>query len=170
MTDTKDKVCIAKILTAHGVRGLVKLRCFLDNPTTISDYNPMESEDGRKFSVTLKNPIKEDWVASIDGITDRNIAEKLRHLELYVDRDRLPETDTDEYYIDDLIGCAAIDKDGAKIGDVIGFENYGAGDLLEIKPASGGKSYYLPMAEPYVGDIDLDKKTVTVEPAEEFMA
>jgi 16S rRNA processing protein RimM len=170
MTDTKNKVCIAKILTAHGVRGLVKLRCFLEDPASLSDYNPLETQDGRKFSIALKNPIKEDWVASISGITDRNDAEKLRHLELFIDRDRLPETDEDEFYIDDLIGCTAIDKDGAKIGDVVGLENYGAGDLLEIRPATGGKSYYLPMAEPYVGEIDLDNKTVTIEPAEEFMA
>ena len=167
---SEKKIIIAKILTAHGVRGFVKLRVFLEDPSDISGYNPIKDAKGKSYQIKLKNSVKGDWVAEISGITDRNEAEKLRGLELFIDRNQLPELEDGEIYIEDLIGCSAIDKDGKKLGDVIDFQNFGAGDLIEIKPASGGKTYYLPMVEPYVGDIDTEKRTIIIDPAEEFMA
>ncbi|HNQ92452.1 MAG TPA: ribosome maturation factor RimM [Alphaproteobacteria bacterium] len=167
---SEKKITIAKILTAHGVRGFVKLRVFLEDPYDISEYDPIRDDKGRSYKIKLKNPIKGDWVAEIEGITDRNDAEKLRGLEFYITRDQLPETEEGEIYIEDLIGCDALDKDGTKLGIVVDFQNFGASDLIEIKPASGGKTYYLPMIEPYVGEIDIEKRTIIIEPAEEFMA
>lgn len=164
------KITIAKILTAHGVRGFVKLRVFLEEPADISSYDPIRDDKGKAYKIKLKNPVKGDWVAEIEGITDRNDAEKLRGMELYISRDQLPEIEEDELYIEDLIGCAAIDKIGTVLGEVVDFQNFGAGDLIEIKPASGGKTYYLPMIEPYVGEINTEKRTIIIEPAEEFMA
>jgi 16S rRNA processing protein RimM len=94
----------------------------------------------------------------------------LRGIELFIDRDQLPETDGDEIYLEDLVGCEAINTEGHKIGEIIAVENFGASDLIEIKPIDGSKTYYLPITEPYVQDIDLEQRIVVVEPAEEFMA
>ncbi len=170
MNDTVRLIPIAKILSAHGVRGLVKLRCYLDDADNLADYEPICDSKGKAYKITLKNSIKGDWLAEINGITDRNESEKLRGIELFIRRDQLPDIEDGEYYIEDIIGCAAIDKSGTKIGDVVGFENFGASDLVEIKPVNGGKTYYLPMVEPYVGKIDVNAGTIEVEPAEEFMA
>ena len=162
-----SKVCIAEIVTAHGVRGLVKLRCYLEDPSVLSSYNPLESEDGRRFSLTLKNPVKGDWLAAVDGIVDRTAAEALRHLRLYTDRGRLPDPGEGEVYIQDLIGCRAVTAGGEEVGVVIALQNFGASDLVEIRPLAG-KTFYLPLIPPYVGEIDLQAGTVVVEPAEEF--
>lgn len=170
MTENARLIPIAKILSAHGIRGLVKLRCYLEDPDDLVNYDPICDSKGKSYKIILKNPIKGDWLAEIDGITDRNDSEKLRGVELFIRRDQLPETEDGELYIEDIIGCAAIDKSGTKIGDVVGFENFGASDLIEIKPVNGGKTYYLPMVEPYVGEIDVNAGTIEVEPAEEFMA
>ena len=43
-------------------------------------------------------------------------------------------------------------------------------DLIEIRPASSGKPHYLPMVEPYVGEINTEERTIRIEPAEEFMS
>ncbi len=163
----KEKVCIAQIMTAHGIRGLVKLRCFLEDPADLESYNPLETEDGGTLSLTLKNPIKGDWLAEVSGISDRTAAEKLRHVLLYTDRNRLPEPDEGEVYVEDLIGCQTITANGEPVGEIIAVENFGASDLIEIRPLSG-KSFYLPMIEPYVSKIDLESRSVTVDPAEEF--
>ncbi len=166
---SSKKILIAKILTAHGVRGFVKLRTFLEDPSDIEAYMPCDSK-GRGYKITLKNPVKGDWVASIDGITDRDDAEKLRGFELFIDRDELPETEDGEIYIEDLVGLTCVDKLGTVLGKIIDFQNFGAGDLIEVQPASGDKTYYLPMVEPYVGEFDLEQGTIIIEPAEEFMA
>ncbi len=161
-------ICIAQVMTAHGIRGLVKLRCHLDNPADLQSYNPLHDEQGKAYEIVLKNPVQKDWIAEIKGITDRNDAEKLRGLRFFISRDDLPEPDEDEFYYEDLIGCKAISAQGLVLGAVIGVENYGAGDLLEIRPMTG-QSYYLPIAEPYVQDIQLDNRTIIIEPAQEFM-
>ncbi|HAJ90636.1 MAG TPA: 16S rRNA processing protein RimM, partial [Rhodospirillaceae bacterium] len=96
--------------------------------------------------------------------------ELLRGIELYINREQLPETDGDEIYLEDLVGCDAINSEGHKIGEIVSVDNFGASDLIEIKPIDGSKTYYLPIAEPFVQDIDLDQKIVVVDPAEEFMA
>lgn len=165
--EKKEKICIAQIMTAHGIRGLVKLRCFLEDPADLESYNPLETEEGQEFSLTLKNPIKGDWLAEVSGISDRTSAEKLRHLLLYTDRDRLPEPAEGEVYVEDLIGCKAVTASGEAIGEIIAVENFGASDIIEIRPLSG-RSFYLPMTEPYVSAIDLDSRIVTIDPAEEF--
>jgi len=57
---------------------------------------------------------------------------------------------------------AASDADGAVVGTVTAVENFGASDLLEIKPPAG-KKFFLPFVDDYVGEVDLDAGTVTVE-------
>lgn len=167
---TKKKLLVAEIRTAHGIRGLVKMAVHLEDAQDIENYNPLESSDGRKFTVKLKNALKGDWLAEVNGISDRNQAELLRGIELFIDRDQLPPPEEGEIYMEDLVGCDAITADGHKIGEIVSVDNFGASDLIEIKPIDGSKTYYLPIAEPYVQDIDLDQRIVVVEPAEEFMA
>jgi 16S rRNA processing protein RimM len=162
------KIRVAGVMTAHGVRGLVKLRCYLEDANDLESYNPLSDENGQVYEVKLRNPVGNDWVAEITGIANRNDAEKLRGLQLYIDRERLPDTDDNEFYYEDLIGCSAITADGQAAGSVIAVENFGAGDLLEIQPPQG-QSYYLPIAEPFVQNIDMGARIITVEPAEEFM-
>ena len=166
----QKKLHIADIRTAHGIRGLVKIAVYLEEAKDIENYNPIQGGDGKSYTIILKNPLKGEWLAEVNGITDRNQAELLRGVELYINRDQLPETDGDDIYLEDLVGCEAINLEGHKIGEIISVDNFGASDLIEIKPIDGTKSYYLPIAEPYVQDIDLEQKIVVVDPAEEFMA
>lgn len=166
----QKKLHIADIRTAHGIRGLVKMAVYLEDAKDIENYNPVQGSDGKSYTVILKNSLKGEWLAEVNGIADRNQAELLRGIELYIDRDQLPETDGDEIYLEDLVGCEAINSEGHKIGEIISVDNFGASDLIEIKPIDGSKTYYLPLTEPYVQDIDIEQKIVVVEPAEEFMA
>lgn len=166
----QKKLHIADIRTAHGIRGLVKIAIYLEDAKDIENYNPVQGSDGKSYTVILKNSLKGEWLAEVNGIADRNQAELLRGIELYIDRDQLPETDGDEIYLEDLVGCDAINTEGHKIGEIISVDNFGASDLIEIKPIDGSKTYYLPIAEPFVQDIDVEQKIVVVDPAEEFMA
>jgi 16S rRNA processing protein RimM len=169
MSNTK-KLHIADIRTAHGIRGLVKLAVYLESPKDIENYNPVHDASGRAYTIILKNAIKGEWLAEVNGITDRNAAELLRGTELFIDRSQLPETEGDEIYLEDLVGCDAINSEGHKIGEVISVDNFGASDLIEIKPLDGSKTFYLPIAQPYVQDINLEDNFIVVQPAEEFMA
>jgi 16S rRNA processing protein RimM len=155
-----NRICIAKIATAHGIKGFVKLHVFADDET-LANGTLFTSESGDKtLSLTLKNATAKHWLAQIEGITDRTQAEKLRGTELYIDKESLPDTDDDEAYIADLIGLSCIDTSNKHIGKIIAVENFGASDLLEILP-SHDESFYLPYTDDTI--LEISDTTVTID-------
>ncbi len=164
MTNSK-RICVGEIATVHGVRGLVKVRAYGDDAQTLQQYGPLyTSETGDKtHTITLKHQSGGAWIAEVDGITDRNDAEKLRGTQLWLDRDRLPAIEEDGgFYHVDLIGLKAVDLDGKDWGEVIAVENFGASDLLEIKP-EGKPSFYIPFVDSFVPDVNLETGIVTID-------
>ena len=106
-------------------------------------------------------------VARLKGVADRNAAEALKNLRLYVAREKLPDPADDEFYFADLVGLAAETWDGAAFGTVKAVHNFGAGDVLEIEPAEGGATVMLPFTETTVPTIDIAAKKIVVEPPAE---
>jgi 16S rRNA processing protein RimM len=161
------RVCIAQIGAAHGVRGEVRLRAFTEDPLSVRRYGPLETEDGRRFEIEAVRPAKDMLVARLKGVSNRDDAERLTNLRLYVARDRLPKPADGEFYHADLIGLAAVTAAGAPFGTVKAVHNFGAGDLLEIEPAGGGATMLLPFTEAVVPVIDIARRRVVVAPPDE---
>lgn len=156
------RIQVAKIATAHGVRGLVKLKMMGDDPSLLETVPVFIGEtSAQTLKLTLKNPLGANWVAVVEGVHERNAAEALRGTGLWIDRDTLPEIGADEYYAADLIGMTALGEDGADVGVIVAVENFGASPLLEIKPA-GQPSFYLPFTSETVIGEDLDARVITV--------
>ena len=132
----------------------------------MTSYGPLESEDGtRRFEIEALRPAKDHFVARLAGVGDRDAAEKLTNLKLYVPRDRLPPTeDADTFYQSDLIGLAAVTPDGAALGTVKAVHNFGAGDLIEIAPADGGAPLMVPFTADAVPTVDIKGKRIVVVP------
>jgi 16S rRNA processing protein RimM len=163
------RVCLGQFGAAHGVQGEVRLHSFTADPAAITSYGPLEGEDGRVFEIEAMRPAKDHFVAKIAGVADRNAAELLKNLKLYVPRARLPEPDApDEFYHADLIGLVVVDRAGEKLGTVVAVHNFGAGDLIEMNPASGGKTQLLPFDDVHVPTVDIAAgKIVVVPPVEQ---
>ena len=165
----KDRICVGQIGAAHGVRGEVRIKPFTADPLALKSYGPLESEDGaRRFEVLSLRPAKEVVVARLKGVDDRNAAEALRNLRLYVPRERLPAPDEEEFCHADLLGLAVVAPDGRALGSVVAVPNFGAGDLLEIAPAAGGASVFVPFTRAAVPEIDVAGGRVVVDAADEF--
>ena len=131
----------------------------------VTSYGPLESEDGtRRFEIEALRPSKEHFVARLKGVGDRDAAEKLTNVKLYVTRDQLPPVEDDEtFYYADLIGLAAVTPDGAPVGTVTAIHNFGAGDVIEIKPETG-EPLLLPFTDAAVPEIDLAAGRMVVVP------
>ena len=156
-------ICVARIGAAHGVRGAVKLWTFTEDPLAVKHYGPLTTKDGaRQFEVTHVREAKDHLVATLKGIATREDAERLNGLELYVARDKLPETDEDEYYHADLIGLAAVNAADEPLGRVVAIHNFGAGDIIEIAPAKGA-TMLLPFTNAVVPTVDLAGGRVVIE-------
>jgi 16S rRNA processing protein RimM len=156
-------VCVARIGAAHGVRGAVRLWTFTEDPLAVKDYGPLMTKDGtRQFEVTHAREAKDHLVVTLKGVASRDDAERLNGLELYVPRDRLPETDDGEYYHTDLIGLAAVTTTGQPLGKVIAIHNFGAGDIIEIAPPQGA-TMLLPFTNAVVPTVDLAGGRVVID-------
>jgi 16S rRNA processing protein RimM len=135
----------------------------------VAHYGPLETQDGtRCFEIEALRAAKDHFVARIAGVSDRDAAEKLRNIELYIPRARLPKIEeTDTFYHADLVGLDAVTPDGARVGTVHALHNFGAGDIIEIAPAGGGDPLMLPFNETTVPKIDVAARQIVVMPPAE---
>ena len=159
-------VLLGVVIGAQGIRGEVKVKTFTGDPEAIGDYGPLsDAKAERRFKLKVRRVAKGDVViAAIQGIADRNAAEALKGTELYVSRDALPEAEDGEFYYADLVGLQAVTTEGKSLGKVVAVHNFGAGDMLEVKP-EGGASAMVPFTDEAVPEVDLEGGRVSVDPA-----
>ena len=165
----KDMVLMATIGAAHGVRGEVRVKPYGDDPLSFTDYGLLVAEDGRTFEVDRARVQKTVVVTKFVGIDDRNQAEELNGLNLYIPRDRLPEPDEDEFYYSDLEGLTVTTTNGETLGKVVAVQDFGAGDLLEIRPKRG-RTFYIPFTKAFVPEVDLKAGIVTTDLPEDYFS
>jgi 16S rRNA processing protein RimM len=160
-----ERVCVGVVAGAHGLRGLLRVRPFTDTPEGIAAYGPVETEDGaRTLTLSVANRLGKGMVlVRAEGVGDRAAAEALKGARLYVARAMLPAADADEFYHSDLIGLAAVTRDGATLGRVRAVHDYGAGDSLEIALPDGGVATVL-FTRAAVPRVDIVGGRVIVEP------
>ena len=162
-------ILLGRITGAQGIRGEVVVHSFAAAPEDIGAYGPLTDPAGTrsfKLEVVRLTP-KGAVIARIAGVDDRTAAEALKGTELYVARDKLPAPDDGEFYHADLIGLAAVAPDGATIGEVIAVQNYGAGDLLEIRLPGTASTELVPFNDSFVPSVDLVAgKAIVIMPVE----
>lgn len=127
------RILVGKIVAPQGIRGEVRVQTFTASPgdfKNLTIFGNGVSADAFHFVRALHgtNVI----IAQITGINDRNTAETLRGTELFINRESLPNTNPGEYYQADLIGMTVV-RDGAELGRVACFQNFGAGDIMELE-------------------------------------
>ncbi|RUP00222.1 ribosome maturation factor RimM [Hyphomicrobium sp.] len=162
-TENKPRrILVGEFAGAHGIRGDVLVRSYTETPDAIASYGPLTDASGQKsFTLRVVRVTSKGIVARVAGITDRNGAEPLRGTKLYVDRAKLPSTGAAEFYYADLIGLRAIAEDGSPIGEIVSVQNFGAGDLLELKPLEG-ETEFIPFENRWVPTVDLDQRQVVI--------
>jgi 16S rRNA processing protein RimM len=160
------RICVGTIAGVHGVRGLVKLQSFTEPPEGLARYPSLIDKNGRSYAVTLQSALKGQFLARIAGIDDRTKAEALKGTDLYVERSALPKIDSG-YYHADLVGLRAVSEDGTVLGEVAAIHDFGAGDILEVKAATGAKDFMVPFVPAFVPKVDLESGLVVIAPFEE---
>lgn len=163
-------IALGVITGAHGVHGRVKVKSYTENPQNIASYGALSDKWGeREFSLRITGRLKELLLAEIEGVTKREQADALRGVELCVPRDHLPMPENDgEFLIEDLIGLSVQLDDGTAYGRVKAFHNYGAGDILEIAPVSGGETELVMFTDENFSEIT--ETTITFHPPEILQA
>ncbi|MFV0295261.1 MAG: ribosome maturation factor RimM [Hyphomicrobiaceae bacterium] len=166
MTSKGEKVLLGRINGAHGLRGDLIVHAYTFDPADIAAYGPLQAADGtRSFDVTIVRVTDKGVIVRVAGVTDRTAAEALKGVELWLPREQLPEPDEDEFYHADLIGLAAVAPDGAEVGTVVAVQNYGAGDLVEVRLAGGRRTELIPFTRACVPRVEIkDRRIIVVMP------
>jgi 16S rRNA processing protein RimM len=168
MSDTpSDLICVGAIGGAYGVRGEVRLKSFTAEAEALEDYAPLLTEDGAfEFTITITRPIKNGLAARLTGIATKEQADALKGVKLFVPRDRLPETDEDEYYYTDLVGLEVRDTGGTVLGTVKTVVNHGSADLLEVLRPGHSETVFLPFTMAAVPTVDIASGRIIADPPE----
>ena len=163
-------VLVGRFGAAHGVRGELRLKSFTQDPAAIRGYAPLTDASGaRKFVLSALRVVKDDMcVVRVEGIADRDAAEKLTNIDLYVARENLPPPDEDEFYQADLIGLDAVTETGEAYGTIERVLDFGAGDILEIRPPDGGETRLVPFTKAAVPTVDIAARRVVIVPPVEI--
>ena len=166
MSSKSERVLLGEIGAAQGLKGEVRIRSFTEDEAAIADYRPLEDESGRVVEIETLRATPKALIARVKGVTTREGAEALTGTRLYAPRSRLPEREEEEWYHADLIGLEVLNADGTPLGVVAAIQNFGACDLLELSPASGGPNVLVPFTRDTVPEIDVEGGRLTLVPPE----
>lgn len=168
MTTDSKLILVAQVAGGFGVKGEVRVTAYTAEPKTLLSYGVLLRADGSPgLTLVSGRAEKSAVVGRANEIATREEADALRGLKLYIPRDRLPEPDEDEFYLTDLVGLQARDPAGAVLGTVKSVQNFGADDMLEIAPAAGGPTWYLPFTREAVPELHIaDGWVLAVRPVE----
>ena len=162
----RNQVLLGEIGAAQGLKGEVRVRSYTAEPAAIARYGALHDEHGRAIEIENIRATPKALIARIKGVTTREAAEALNRTKLYVDRARLPEREEEEWYHTDLVGLEAVDRAGERIGVVVAVQNFGAGDLIEVKPDKGGATVLVPFTRDAVPDVDVEGGRLVLAPPE----
>ncbi len=169
MNTNNDRVLVARVASAHGIKGLVKMQSFTANPDDFADYSPLFDENGNDVEFEIVGEAKGQFLVQIEGINNRNDAEDLKGMQIFTSRAGLGDLDEDEYFLSDLVGLNIVDSENKVYGKVVKVSNYGSCDLLEVK-TENGKSFLVPMIEEKVELIDFDNDQIVVADIAELLS
>jgi 16S rRNA processing protein RimM len=161
---------LGKISTAFGIKGWVKVYSYTQPMTNILEYPVWHiRKDNRwqEFKVLQGKPQGKGLVASLQGITDRDLALSLHQCEVGVPEEALPELEEDEHYWFQLEGLKVVNTDGVWLGQVKElFESGGGNQVMVIKPCEGSvdqRERMLPYVDQFVLEVDLDRAEIQVD-------
>ncbi len=154
---------MGRINAPFGIKGWVKIQPFTETLDALLDYPAWQIGKGsqwRDVDVEEASVHGDFIVAKLIGCNDRDAALALRGQEIAVNREELPDTEEGEYYWEDLVGLAVVNREGQELGKVSKLLETGANDVLVVK---GEKEILIPFVEAYVLKVDLAQGRIEVD-------
>jgi 16S rRNA processing protein RimM len=101
-------------------------------------------------------------ILRVAGCSDRNAAEELRGQDVLIGREQAPALGADEWWADDLEGCAVLDGD-TEVGTVKRLVALPSCEVLEVERASGGADLLVPLVSDAVRSVDITAKVIDID-------
>ena len=136
----QEYLLLGEIVRPQGIRGEVKVRHYTDDPERFYDLDVVFLKRGENYDEVNVEDARvqgDDVYLKLEGIDDRNQAEKLRNIQLWVDRDNAVELGEDEVFIADILGAKAFDTQGNQLGVLRDVLTPGGVDVFVLKTPKG---------------------------------
>ncbi len=159
---------MGRIAAPFGVKGWVKVQPYSEDPDALMDFESWCVGRGAQqvqYTVEAIQDHGNALVAKLAGIDDRDAAYALRGQEISVARSDLPPPEENEFYWSDLVGLAAVNRDGIELGTVTSLLETGAHDVLVVQ---GKREHLIPFVAAFVGRVDLAGGTIEVDWGEDW--
>ena len=156
---------IGEIVRPQGIKGEVKLRAMTSDPDR---YARLESvlllERGVYREVAVQKGRTYDGFAflKLEGVDDRNAAELLRGVKVFVDREHAIELDEDENFVCDLIGLTAVNTKGEEIGELVDVLSPNQICDVYVFDTPRGEMM-IPALRRVVVEVDLDEEKIVLD-------
>lgn len=164
---SRDLVLVGEVAKPHGIQGEVCVRSHADSLELFSRAPTLllgrPGAAPRAFVVQGWRPHKGGLLLRLAGVDDRNRAEELRGMQVWVRAENLPPLAEDEIYLHQLEGLAVLLPDGSRLGTLV-TADASAGQEIWSVATDDGREALLPAAPQFVLHIDLDAGSVTVDP------
>lgn len=167
MDETLDYLIIGRIGKPHGVRGEVTIEVMTDFPERFQAgarvfIGPEHGAEPVPITMESARPHQDRMLVRFANTADRTAAEQLRDLSVFIPLDEAAPLEEDSYYPHELIGLTARVADGRELGQVDELIQAGGNDVLVIRSAERKGDVLVPLAAPFIQEIDLDEGVVTV--------
>lgn len=160
MTKDESPVVVGRIVTAHGVKGEVKVEPLTDFPERFARGSRLWL-DGVELGVMSGRWQRSQVIVKLDGVDSREAAEALRGKELTVpDVAELPVGE-DLYYLHDIVGLRVESRDGEALGEVYDVLSTGSNDVYVVR--GDGGEMLLPALEDVVLEVDVAGGRIVVD-------
>ena len=150
---------IGKILRPHGIKGAVKVECYVDEHFSMFKEVMISNKLAKAQVKNVQSLNKDFYIVTFDIMPDVDAAEKFRNQSIYIDRDQYAEF-KDQVYLSDLINKPILNEKNEQIGYMVDYEDYGASVILIIK--SGVTSYQIPYVKEII-TFDDEKDAFVIE-------
>jgi 16S rRNA processing protein RimM len=150
------RVEVGFVARAHGIRG--ELVAVAHDPAS-ETFASAEAVwiKGERYVIEDARATPKGWIVALEGIEDRDAADRLRGAVIEVDREELDLADG-EVLVADLVGCAVV-KGGAPWGTIVAID---PGPQMRLVIRDGDVEREVPLVDELVPAIDLEKRVVTV--------
>lgn len=157
---------VGLIIKPHGLRGEVCVDYFADSPFLVQKYVWLKKGNAplARHAVTASRTHKGRLLITLDDCRDRNAAEDLRNVAVFVPKEELPELTEEEVYLHTLEGLSVVlAESGSYLGTIDGFQFTLGSEVWHIR-TEDNREVLFPVAEEFVTSIDLDAGVVTISP------
>lgn len=170
-----DLTQVGYVSGAYGIAGAIRVTPFSVDADALLNVKTWWLDKPSLRSVTVRTAKMHggDVVATLVGMSDRNLAEALKGAAVHVSRSQFPELEEDEYYWSDLIGMDAVNLQGEALGKVIDMMSNGAQSILRIAPVSHPAASdkaperlverLVPFVDQFVKTVDLKARQITLD-------